>query len=249
LPPVLNLQHTLQVRKAFAQDKELAALNLGVTVENRIATLWGPAPSTELLNKAVKVARAVPDILEVRCYMFVVDAGWPEPKTLPDPAGAVKPPVAPTPGLPLSKNSGGPWIAAEPPAPGKTTMNEKTQNPWQPAITEKHDSFKPMPVQPTGHGEDQALFVLPAIAVPAAPANGNTPSSVPFVLTLKDRVLQLKGNDPRYQYLDILVEENRVYLNGLVYQWGDLQQLTKAIAQTPGVQNVIVGQVQIKAQK
>ena len=57
LPPVVNLQHTLLVRKAFAQDKELAKLNLGVLVENRVATLWGPVPSSKLLSRAFKETR------------------------------------------------------------------------------------------------------------------------------------------------------------------------------------------------
>src|SRR5690348_14807712 len=64
--PFLNLQHTLAIRKAFLQDKELARLNLGVKVESRIAYLWGAVPSSQALNRAVKAVKGIPDILEIR---------------------------------------------------------------------------------------------------------------------------------------------------------------------------------------
>src|SRR5688572_9136115 len=80
---ILNLQHTLVVRKAFLNDKQLAPLNLGVKVENRIAHLWGAVPSAELLARAMDVTRGLPDILDVHSSLYVDDSAWPEAKFLP----------------------------------------------------------------------------------------------------------------------------------------------------------------------
>src|SRR5688572_19972326 len=67
----LNLHHTLVVRKALSKEKELASLNLGVKVENRIAYLWGPVPSAKLLARAVKLAKDLPDIVDVQNHLYV----------------------------------------------------------------------------------------------------------------------------------------------------------------------------------
>src|SRR5262245_5492817 len=68
LPPAVNLQHTLLVRKALAQDEELSRLNLGVRVHNRVATVWGPVPSTKAMIRVIKVARSVPEIVSVQNF-------------------------------------------------------------------------------------------------------------------------------------------------------------------------------------
>lgn len=239
LPPFINLQHTLQVRKALQHDKDLAAFNLGVKVDNRVATLWGPVPSHSLANKAVKVARSVPDILEVRCLLYVDESQPAEPKFLPQAgAGWKLPTMAQT---PASKDNA--------PESAKTTAATKTQSPWQAATTEKATSFKAMPVETPGQPDDQGLFVLPAIAVPFTSGGNEAGMELPLANNLKERVLKLKGTDWRYYYVHLAIEEGRVYVNGQVYQWGDLQQLTKAISQLPGVENVIIGQVGIKASK
>jgi hypothetical protein len=237
LPSFSNLEHSLRVRKALAQDKELAALNVGVKVENQVATLWGAVPSAKLLSKVVQVTRAVPEILEVRCYLYVDETELPEPKYLPEPGMSWVAPAWPAASVMPGAN----------PGPGQTTAAVKTPGSWQPVV-EQNTSFKPVTVTPLAGSEDQALYVLPAIAVPLAPGNSASPT-LPLAISLKERVLNLKNGNWRYQYVDLVVDENRVYVDGLVYQWSDLEQLTKAIVGLPGVGNVIVGQIRIKPMK
>jgi hypothetical protein len=245
---LLNLQHTLLVRKAFLKDNELAPLNLGVQVENHIATLWGPVPSAKLLAKAVKTAKSVPDILEVHSYLYLDLFEVPEPQYLPAPGSALAAPPGkhgapdPPPESPVAP-SVVQTVATE---TTKTTSITQGIGNWQPAITEKTSSFKAAEVP--GATEDPGLFVFPPITVAAAP--GDTVSAgVPLAVALKDRVLQLQAADPRYKQVQVQVEDNRVYLSGVVANYSDVQQLAKAIAQLSGVDSVIIGQVQVKALK
>src|SRR5579859_3338248 len=43
---------TVAVRKALKRDERLAALGLGVTVENGYVTIWGPVPTGDLIAYA-----------------------------------------------------------------------------------------------------------------------------------------------------------------------------------------------------
>src|SRR5947209_6585754 len=52
-------------RKALLQDKRLGGLNVGVTVRDRVATLWGPLPSAEAVNEALERLKQVPGIVKV----------------------------------------------------------------------------------------------------------------------------------------------------------------------------------------
>jgi hypothetical protein len=181
---------------------------------------------------------------------------FPGPMFLPDPETLfpAPPPVNPPP-QPAKKTSEASQNLGSltPPEPGKTTASANPGNPWQAAVaekttaTEKNTSFKAAPSDTGGSYENQGLFVLPPIAIPTSP--GEAPAEVPLAITLKDRVLQLQATDARFGGLQLLVEENRVYLSGAAYQWNDVQKLAKAISRLPGVAHVIIGQVQIKAQK
>src|SRR5947207_6099690 len=57
--PTQDLGHTIQARRLLLEDPDLAPLNLGVRVRNRVATLWGPVPSADLALKAELRLRAL----------------------------------------------------------------------------------------------------------------------------------------------------------------------------------------------
>jgi hypothetical protein len=249
---IVNLQHTLVVRKAFLNDKHLAPLNLGVKVENRVAYLWGAVPSAEVLARAIDTTRGLPDILDVHSSLYVDDSAWPEAKYLPDPPAAPAMPVQPvTPPL-VQPAAGDPVRPA-----AKTTSTQAPEAPktpaptpglWQPATTEKNVSLK-TPIEVPKPSEDQGLFVLPPIALPPGASDiGNAPL-LPVAGTLQQRVLQLKHSDMRYQHVHAVVDGARVYLSGTVAQLADVQHLAKAIAQLPGVESVVIGYVQIRSGK
>ena len=69
--PIDDVVQTVHARKLLYDDARLRDLNIGISVKNRIATLWGPAPSLELAQLAESRLRAVVEIREVRNELHV----------------------------------------------------------------------------------------------------------------------------------------------------------------------------------
>src|SRR3712207_6613159 len=67
-PPgvVEDILYTMQARKLLAEDAALRPLNLGVSVKNRVATLWGPVPKAELGRQAESRLRKMIELRDVR---------------------------------------------------------------------------------------------------------------------------------------------------------------------------------------
>ena len=63
---------TLNARRALREEAELASLNLGVSVRNGVATLWGSVTSADLAQQAVRKLRQVPGLSEVRDELSIV---------------------------------------------------------------------------------------------------------------------------------------------------------------------------------
>src|SRR5947209_10088994 len=72
--PLRDVRQTIQARKLLADDPELAAWNIGVTIQDRVATLWGPVPSAEIAFRAELCLRTVIELAEVRNQLFVSEA-------------------------------------------------------------------------------------------------------------------------------------------------------------------------------
>src|SRR5207244_6667106 len=66
-----DLRYTLLARETLLADKELAPLDLGVRVRNRVVTLWGPVPSAALARRAVARLARLPEFSEVRNELCV----------------------------------------------------------------------------------------------------------------------------------------------------------------------------------
>jgi osmotically-inducible protein OsmY len=67
LPSVLaDCRITVFARQALQENPALALLNVGVSVQDNIATLWGPIPSADLARHAEQTVRRVPGVAAVR---------------------------------------------------------------------------------------------------------------------------------------------------------------------------------------
>ena len=55
-----------RARKLLADDPDLETFNIGVSVQNRVATLWGPVPSIEVAFRAELVLRTMFELTAVR---------------------------------------------------------------------------------------------------------------------------------------------------------------------------------------
>jgi hypothetical protein len=65
----------VQARRALFEDPTLAPLNLGVSVRQRIAMLWGPVPSAAIGLRAVDRVRRVLGVAEVRSELYIEASG------------------------------------------------------------------------------------------------------------------------------------------------------------------------------
>ena len=70
-PCIDDIVQTIRARQLLYDDDELRLLNLGVIVENRVATLWGPVPKLDLGLRAESCLRGVVEIRDVRNQLIV----------------------------------------------------------------------------------------------------------------------------------------------------------------------------------
>jgi BON domain len=120
-----DLGLTIHARRLLLLDPELAGLNLGVRVRNRVAILWGPVPSAELAFKAEVCLRGLVELREVHNELFVtgedLPAGTPglpsPPLFLPPETPPALPMLPPGDVPPPPPRQARPVPAAQPPPP------------------------------------------------------------------------------------------------------------------------------------
>jgi hypothetical protein len=66
-----DCQLAVRARQALHQDELLASFNLGVSVRDHVATLWGALPSQDLLRRAEERVRQVQGVAEIRNQLRV----------------------------------------------------------------------------------------------------------------------------------------------------------------------------------
>jgi hypothetical protein len=224
-PANRDLQYTVLARSALAKDRELAPLNLGVRVHNRVAVLWGPVPSVDLMQRAVQVLRNVPELLEVRNELHVEPGEMPPPLFLPERTSSpavlpgFSPPDETLPGTFSRRAARMPGL----PVPGETVL------------------YKPAVVNSPAGEEDGTRFVLPPIIIPAG---GVAPAPLPAKSTsLEEAVRRLQQTNPRFQGLRAVVLPGQIRLSGSAVSWEDVYGLASALARLPGVERVVLDQV------
>jgi hypothetical protein len=90
-PSERDCQHALFAREALLKDETLAPFNVGVSVRNGVATIWGTVPSPALAHRAEERIRLVPGLAQVRNDLKIStgDEEWAEflkgPPSLPNP--------------------------------------------------------------------------------------------------------------------------------------------------------------------
>ena len=71
--PLRDARHTMQARKLLFNDAELASVNIGVIVTDRVALLWGPVPTAEVAFQAELCLRGMIELVEIRNELVVND--------------------------------------------------------------------------------------------------------------------------------------------------------------------------------
>ncbi len=112
VPAAGDWQLALQARNALWDDPAFAALNLGVTVRQGVATIQGPVPSRGAAEQAVERLRKVPGIRDVVNDTFVPAADEPLARSMPHPVTTQRPTVSVAPAVPPDPVTAPPPVAA-----------------------------------------------------------------------------------------------------------------------------------------
>jgi osmotically-inducible protein OsmY len=134
-----DLRITLRARRALSQDAELGWLNIGVSVRQGFAMLWGRAPSQALEQRAVQQVQKVQGVFRVRSELRI------EP---------VERERDETPSLPLSIRL--PSIGRDPRSPGVLAGNPRECEPERHSMRDAAWLALPVPPQ-----EPPALLLKP----------------------------------------------------------------------------------------
>jgi osmotically-inducible protein OsmY len=82
---------TLRAKKALWDNPTLLKLNLGVRVQNGVATLHGPIPHAALAEQAISSVRGVAGVRDVVSELYVVNSDSPFAQAIKDPVTARRP--------------------------------------------------------------------------------------------------------------------------------------------------------------
>jgi osmotically-inducible protein OsmY len=78
-PTARDLTVLLRVRRALMADDEMAPLNVGVSVRDGVATLWGPLTTKDQVRRALKTAADVRGVQSVRNDLYLAKDTRPLP--------------------------------------------------------------------------------------------------------------------------------------------------------------------------
>ena len=130
----------MQARARLLGDDLLGPLNLGVTVKDRVALLWGPVPSHGLKLRAELVLRTMIELNDVRNGLFV-DAEQPgaqfDPMVHPAMPSYLPPSVPAWPPVPMQPRRRLPELFPDVIPPEGLTAQARSLETWQTAQIEQ----------------------------------------------------------------------------------------------------------------
>jgi osmotically-inducible protein OsmY len=212
-----DLRQTMEARKLLADEPELEAFNIGVTVHNRVATLWGPVPSIDVAFRAELALRTMFELTAVRNELFVSELVQPmrKPLRIDNPPRSL-PEMAP-PKLPVLPRS-------LPGAPDVLTGTDSKRPVSQPKVKEIANVSTPLPRLPR---------IETNVAFPVVDADAELESAVREVLS----------ENMSFRQVQFIVKDGRVYLRSLASDTESLRQAGQAVSRLPNVVGVtLVGQ-------
>jgi len=133
-----DLELGLRARKALLQDQELAGQILGLSIRNRVATLWGTASSVSITTRAEDCLRNLPGLSAIRSELYIDTRAEPQVEryTLPGDQSRIA--------------CGQPQLPDTRPVPGALVHRTGEQAPalgqeffWRPAERKRTDDLPP----------------------------------------------------------------------------------------------------------
>jgi len=211
LGKIRDLAATVKARRMIEQDPTLAALNLGVDIENGLARIWGPIPSEKVGEKAVLKLKMIPDISEVRPTFY-----------LEDPA---KDPVAIT-----NTNEDLKRVAVAKPEIETGQMPNSTINGTSPPET-----------QPTKTPEQAPRLFAPRVSTKGRANNETlVRNSAEPIESLSDQIRDIQKSDTRFTSIHVENQRGNLVVRRNDVNGRTVMELVGKLRQLPGVRNVMI---------
>jgi hypothetical protein len=194
-------------------------------------------PSRELARRALEAAKKLPELRDVQDRMMV---------QFEDATVLLAMPLTTKPAFSGQTSGAGAGV----PTPKSEPVTVKLEQP-RPATAEVQ-TLNWKAVNP-----DSAT--RPAAAAVVSPSNAPAPGVVEAVSRPRElpatkpaanvgtAVQNLMQADERYRRLRFEMKQGKVYLNGAVSRWSDLEDLAKALTRLPGVEGVVISDVKTGA--
>jgi hypothetical protein len=216
---VRDNQLAVQSRLALMRDPSLAGLhlNLGVSVRDGVAAVWGTVPSVAVGRQAEVVVRRIPGVLGVRGEYQVLPPDDPVAEFLRRPPPAVRP--------------------SPPDELVRTRPGSLTARPGEWAASASPLLKPPLDAPPTVELQAPQPVTLGA----PVPLPEPTPVS-----NLAAAVGRMVAADPRYRGVEPVVEGGLVRLRGCIERPEDVYALAQEISRLPGVERVVVDPIRTR---
>jgi osmotically-inducible protein OsmY len=228
--PARDVRQTMQARKLLLADPELARINIGVIVRNRVAVLWGPVPSAEVAFKAELCVRTMIELVEIRNELFVSELLEPirtplkidiPPLFLPDhtpPKLPVEPrPILGAPGLLMGQDK----------AEAKNPLSQPTLKPKK--------TLSEVKVLPPA--------TLPKLGLPQADVPrklAEPPGMTETERELAAAIRTFLQSKSTFGSVQFAVKDRRVYLKAADQDSDALHEAARGIARLPNVEGVVL---------
>ncbi len=233
--PSRDLWQSMQARKLLQKDPELAAFNVGVSVRDRVAILWGSVPLAELSFKAELCLRTMTELAEIRNQLEVMEEAGTAPRSGARPAAPLFLPEHAPPPLPKI-----PRLPSLAPA-ALLGMDTVGKPPAVPTAQPKPRVEKTAPTTQLGAPQLGApQFGAPQFGLKIEPAPVVVPARGEADTKLEKAVQSLLQSEPSHRQIPVAVREGRVYLRSSGHDSETVQQAARRVAQLPGVAGVVL---------
>jgi osmotically-inducible protein OsmY len=214
-PPAFDVHDarlTLEARRLILQDRELARFNLGVSINQGVAVVWGRVPSETLARRALEHVRQIRGIFEVHEELQILpfEFGTEPPDNPPERRDLNR--VVSSPGALMGRTGRKPPVVVDPAPIGAAV----TLLPPVPATV----ACPPAKLDP------------PAVLLP--------PATSALSASLESAVEQLRRSDRRFEQVRAEVRQGTVYLSGTGARTEDIRELAQQVSRLPGVAGVVI---------
>jgi osmotically-inducible protein OsmY len=209
-----DMQVLLRIRRALRTDDVLATHNVGVSVRDGVATLWGPLPSGDDIRRALTAVGDVRGVQSVRSELYVAKEPLPPSFILPETT---------TPDRAPSRNA----LASA----GQPTILTKRDR-WA-ALLPATDERPPLP-------SASATAVLLTPILPDAPVEQLTTVTAARTEGVSAAIERLQKADARFGQIDAEWRDGTIILHGKRRDAAAVMAFARLLSDVPGVERVVL---------